>query len=216
MTLPQFKNPDLLRHAFIHRSFLNEHRTEKESNERLEFLGDSILSFVISTWLYRQMPNRPEGELTNLRSKLVNTKSLAQVAVKLYLGEKLLLSKGEEDGGGRTNISLLADTFEATIGALFLDQGLEATQAYIHSTLLADTTNLEENLKDPKSLLQEIIQSGKKPSPLYKVLSETGPDHNKIFVVSVESDGKELAQGTGKSKREAETAAAKEALAKLN
>ena len=161
------------------------------------------------------MPERPEGELTNLRSKLVNTKSLGKIATELGLGQKLLLSKGEEEGGGRTNISLLADTYEATIGAIYLDQGLDAAKDYIHSTLLTKTDNLEENLKDPKSLLQEIVQAKKSPSPIYKVVSETGPDHSKSFEVEVEIENKPVGKGTGKSKREAESAAAAAALAKL-
>lgn len=216
MQLPKFNNQDLLRQAFLHRSFLNEHRDEKQSNERLEFLGDSILSYVTSSWLYETMPEKPEGDLTNLRSKLVNTKSLAAVATRLGLGEKLYLSKGEEDGGGRLNTSLLADTYEATIGALYLDGGLDACKHYIHSTLLASVEDLDKDLKDPKSLLQEVIQARKQPSPVYKVIAEQGPDHNKVFTVAVEINGNSAAQGSGKSKREAETSAASAALAILS
>lgn len=215
MQIPSFKNPSLLRQAFIHRSFLNEHRGEKESNERMEFLGDSILSFVTSSWLYHELPDQPEGILTNLRSNIVNTKSLAATAEKLDLGKLLLLSRGEEEGGGRSNSSLLADTYEAVIGAIYLDQGLENARQFIHDTILEHTSTLSENLKDPKSLLQEIVQAQKLPSPTYKVVSEVGPDHAKIFTVSVEIGGKATSKGIGKSKREAETAAAQTALAKI-
>ena len=215
MHIPPFKDPNLLRHAFIHRSFLNEHRSEKQSNERLEFLGDSILSFVVSRYLFELFPDHPEGILTNLRSNIVNTRSLATVANDLKLGEKLLLSKGEEEGGGRTNTSLLADTYEALIGALFMDQGLAATDDFIHRSLLSQIQILTENLKDPKSLLQEIIQAQGLASPVYKVVSEVGPDHAKLFTVEVEVSNKPTASGTGKSKRLAETAAAQAALAKV-
>lgn len=215
MNIPAFNNPDLLRQAFIHRSYLNEHRDMAFSNERLEFLGDAILSFVVSSWLYAQLPDEPEGILTSIRSNLVNTKSLAKVATTLDLGSRLLLSRGEEDGGGRSNTSLLADTYEAVIGAIFLDQGLDSAQSFISTTLLRGATNLTENLKDPKSHLQEIIQAKKAGSPIYKVVSETGPDHNKTFEVEVEVNGETLSKGEGKSKREAEAAAATAALAKI-
>jgi len=215
MNIPTFNNPDLLRQSFIHRSYLNEHKDISFSNERLEFLGDAILSFVVSNWIYSQLPNEPEGVLTSIRSNLVNTKSLAKVASLLDLGKYMLLSKGEEEGGGRTNTSLLADTYEAVIGAIFLDQGLESTQDFISSTLLSGATNLTQNLKDPKSLLQEVVQAKKIGSPIYRVVSETGPDHNKTFLVEVEVNGETLSSGQGKSKREAEVEAASQALAKI-
>lgn len=215
MNIPQFKNPALLRQAFIHRSFLNEHKNEISSNERLEFLGDAILSYVVSSWLYERQPDKPEGVLTNIRSKLVNTRSLARLSSSLGLGDKLMLSKGEEEGGGRTNPSLLADTYEAVIGAIYLDQGLIQVKNFIFSTLLNNTSDLESDLKDSKSLLQEISQAKGYSSPVYKIVSESGPDHLKEFTVSVEINGTPAGQGSGKNKREAETQAAKSALAKF-
>ncbi len=216
MQIPDFNNPTLQRQAFVHRSFLNEHKDENSSNERLEFLGDSIISFVVSFWLYEKLPDRPEGILTNLRSNLVNTKSLAKIANKLSLGDKLLLSRGEEEGGGRSNTSLLADTYEALVGALFIDQGLEPTKQFILESLLDNVDFLEEDLKDPKSSLQEHVQAKKLGSPIYKVIFESGPDHNKTFTVEVEVNGSSLAKGEGRSKREAEAVAALAALDKLN
>lgn len=217
INLPKFNNQDLFTLAFTHRSYLNESKQEVQSNERLEFLGDSILSFAVSSNLYLMYPEYNEGKLTNLRSLLVNTKSLAIVAAKLEFGTHLRLSKGEEESKGRENQSLLADSYEAFIGALFLDQGIEAAKKFIEETLLTAVHDLVQKkaFKDPKSLLQEHIQSKKQNSPLYKVMHEEGPPHAKTFTVGVYALDKLLGQGQGKSKQEAEVNAATEALTAL-
>lgn len=214
MTLPEFNNKNLLRQAFIHRSYLNEAKDKELSNERLEFLGDSVLSFVVSKYLYDTYPNFEEGILTNLRAQLVNTRSLAETSEELGLGELLILSKGEEESKGRQNQTILANTFEAFIGALFLDQGIETVSDFIKTTLFhkAEEFVTSKSFKDPKSLLQEKIQSQKKVSPLYKVIKEEGPPHKKTFTVGVYSGGTLLAMGLGRSKHTAEEEAAKEAL----
>lgn len=212
--LPDFKNNKLFEQAFVHRSFLNETKENLESNERLEFLGDSILSFVVSQYLYRSYQNYNEGTLTNLRSLLVNTRTLASVAKELAFGNLLKLSRGEEESKGRENESLLANCFEAFIGALFLDQGIEAVDSFIREVLLSKTETFVEMkvFKDPKSLLQEHIQAMKLNSPVYKVLAEEGPAHAKIFTVGVFVGDIQLGKGEGKSKQQAEETAAKEGL----
>lgn len=217
MNLPTFHNQELFTQAFTHRSYLNEAKQEVQSNERLEFLGDSILSFVVSGYLYETFPQFNEGKLTNLRALLVNTKSLADIAKTLNLGQHLRLSKGEEESKGRQNQSLLADSYEAFLGALYLDQGIDVVRQFIHDSLLPKVTELikKDAFKDPKSMLQEYIQSKKQNSPLYKVLQEEGPPHAKTFTVGVYGGEKLLGQGQGKSKQEAEVSAAMEALEKL-
>jgi len=208
-----FTNQSLLALALTHKSWVNEHSGIRESNERLEFLGDAILEFVVSKEIYSQFPDKEEGYLTVLRANLVNTVSLAKLAQKLTLGERLLLSKGEEDTGGRTNTSLLANTVEAIIGALFLDGGLDKSEAFIQEHLL---TTIDETLslplKDAKSRLQEIVQAQGLPAPKYEVMGEEGPDHNKIFTIQVLVDGKPIAEGTGKNKSEAAQQAAERGL----
>ena len=216
MQLPNFKNKKLLEQAFIHRSYLNESKQKVSSNERLEFLGDSILSFIVSDYLYRKYPEFNEGLLTNLRSLLVNTKSLGAIGKELGFGNLLRLSKGEEESEGRENQSLLADCFEAFIGALFLDQGISQVTNFLSDVLLnqSDIHVKKNSLKDPKSMLQEKVQSEKLGTPIYKVLLEEGPAHAKIFTVGVFVNGKLTGKGTGKSKQEAEENAAKVTLDK--
>ena len=212
--LPQFKNKKLFDQAFTHRSFLNETKEKLSSNERLEFLGDSIISFVISYYLFGKFPNYNEGILTNMRSLLVNTKSLAEIAKDLNFGNYLKLSKGEEDSRGRENQSLLADCFEAFVGALFLDQGIDKTENFLIEVFTPMTDEISKNrsFKDPKSLLQEHVQGKRQNSPLYKVLKEIGPAHSKTFVVAVFVGSSILGKGEGKSKQEAEENAAQKAL----
>lgn len=214
--LPPFNNPILLDRAFTHRSYLNESKSKAPSNERLEFLGDSILSFVVSDYFYNTYEDFDEGVMTNLRSLLVNTKSLAEVAKELGFGERLKLSKGEEESQGRENQSLLADSYEAFIGALFLDQGIEAARAFITETLLPKAKEIvaRKDFKDPKSLFQEYVQARLHAAPVYKVLEEEGPSHAKIFTVGVYVKDTLYGQGKGKSKQEAEEQAAKVALEK--
>lgn len=216
ITLPSFTDQKLLEQAFTHRSFLNEAKEKISSNERLEFLGDSILSFVVSQYLFRRYSEFDEGVLTNIRSLLVNTKSLAEIARTLEFGNLLRLSKGEIESQGRDNPSLLADSYEAFLGALFIDQGLEAVSTFITDTLLVQVTDLVETktFKDPKSLLQEYVQAKQHASPVYKVMQEEGPAHAKIFTVGVYINDECMGEGKGKSKQQAEEQAAKEALEK--
>lgn len=217
MQLPKFKNQKLFEQAFTHRSYLNEAKEVVASNERLEFLGDSILSFTVSQQLFKEYPQFEEGTLTNMRSLLVNTKNLAENAKALSFGTMLKLSKGEEESKGRQNQSLLADSFEAFIGALFLDQGYEAVENFIQNTVLIKAKELAEKrtLKDPKSLLQEHVQSNKQKSPVYTVIKEEGPAHAKTFTIGVYVGENQLGAGIGKSKQEAEERAAMAALEKL-
>lgn len=216
--LPKFNNQKLLDHAFTHRSYLNEAKEQLESNERLEFLGDSILSFIISNYLFRTYPEFDEGILTNLRSLVVNTKSLAKTARALDFGKYLYLSRGEEESMGRENESILANTFEAFIGALYMDQGIEAVEKFLHNVLIPSIQEYVEKrvFKDPKSLLQEYVQARKQNSPVYKVLHEEGPAHAKQFTIGVFIGNEKAGEGSGKSKQQAEEKAAEQALEKLN
>ena len=211
-----FNNKELLETALTHKSCLNENPKLKESNERLEFLGDAVLEFVITETLYKSFPDKQEGYLTSLRANLVNTQNLAEVAKKLNIGNLIHLSKGEEDGGGRENPSLLADTVEAIIGALYLDQGLTKVEAFIKENLVDEIPDkVLKPLKDPKSRFQEYIQAKGFPAPKYKVLRETGPDHDRDFVVQVKVQDRVWGEGCGKSKSQAEQEAARKALSFL-
>lgn len=215
--IPNFTNQELYKQAFVHRSYLNETKEHIESNERLEFLGDSILSFIVSDHLYRTYPQFDEGILTNLRSLVVNTKSLAKKAKELGFGQHLLLSRGEEDSGGRENESILANTFESVIGALYIDQGIDAVKPFLYDVLIPDIAEYvsKKVFKDPKSLLQEYVQSKKQNSPVYKVLHEEGPAHAKQFTIGVYVNNKLIGEGQGKSKQEGEEHAAEQALEKI-
>ena len=215
--IPEFKNKELLKQSFIHRSYLNE-SSEKNSNERLEFLGDSIISFVISKNLFLIHSDFDEGKLTNLRSLLVNTKSLANLAIELDLGERLMLSKGEEESGGRSNQSLLADAFEALVGALFLDQGIDVVEKFLKEILLPKADDFIKNnlLKDPKSMLQENIQANRLGILSYEVITEEGPAHSKTFTVGAYVNKELIGTGMGKSKQIAQENAAIEALEKIS
>lgn len=207
----------LYKTAFTHRSYLNESKEIIQSNERLEFLGDSVLSFIVSTKLFKARPEDAEGDLTNLRAFIVKTDSLAKIAKKLDLGKFLRLSRGEEAGGGRENIQILANTYEAVLGAVFLDLGIEAATKFVGSTLLPlFAEEIEKGApRDPKSTLQEIIQSKFQTSPKYKILATTGPDHAKIFTVGVFLKGELVGRGSGSNKQQAEEESAKEALLRL-
>lgn len=213
--LPPFKNTLLEITALTHRSALNEELSQaKESNERLEYLGDAVLELATTRFLYDRFPEKPEGELTSFRSALVKTTTLAIVAKELGLGEKLIMSKGEESGGGRSNEGLLANTFEAFVGALYLDQGFEAVEKFLNEVLFPRFDHIYANklYRDSKSLLQELVQAKNLPTPIYQVTSESGPDHDKVFTVVVKVDDKEVASGEGKSKQLAQQAAAQKAL----
>lgn len=211
--IPHFRNKKLLALAFTHRSYLNEAKQKTGSYERLEFLGDSILSLLTSEFLYEKFPKLSEGELTALRSLLVKTESLASVARELHLGEHLRLSRGEEETYGRENPSLLADVFEALVGALYLDSGLSSVKKFLTATLLVKIGDTAPTaLKDSKSLLQELVQAKKLATPAYRILKAQGPEHRKTFTVGAYVEGKLLGTGDGHSKQEAEQRAATVAL----
>ncbi len=207
-------NEHLVRNAFVHRSYLNESADFTESNERLEYLGDAVLELVTSAYLYDKYPDFQEGMLTNVRAALVRTESLADVAKSLGFATLLLMSKGEESTGGRLNPSILADTFEAFLGALYLDQGYEVCKNLLLTHLLShtDTVLSSQTYKDNKSLLQEIAQSRYKATPNYNLVSETGPDHDKQFIMQVMIGDTAYSQGSGKSKQAAQEDAAKHTL----
>ena len=212
------KNKNLLLKAITHRSWLNENDQEAtESNERLEFLGDAVLELIVSEYLFDKFPDHMEGHLTALRASLVKTETLAKVAKSLNLGKLILLSHGEEVSGGRENQSLLADTFEAVLGAIYLESGKKRVDSFIRKNLLPELKSIiEKNLeKDSKSHLQEIVQAKGLETPIYKVLKEEGPDHNKVFTVSVVIKRKSIATGIGKNKQQAQQNAAKKALEKF-
>jgi len=212
----EFINTNLLFNAFVHRSYLNEHKDKKlSSNEKLEFLGDSVLSLATSIYLFKHFPDLDEGMYTDIKSSVVRTESLAEAAIKLHFGSIIFLSKGEELNGGRDNKNILADSFESFIAALFLDQGFEKAYSFILSWLFTDKLDyvVENKLYlSPKSRLQELIQATYKALPLYSVTTETGPEHKKEFIISVSYDGKQLGVGKGSSKKIAEEQAAKNAL----
>ena len=208
-----FHDPSLLGLALTHRSFLHERPGEAaESNERLEFLGDAFLGLVAGEELFRRFPELPEGRLTEMRSHLVRTGTLARIAVELEVGPALLLGHGEELSGGRRRERNLARALEAILGALFVDQGyVDARQVtlMLFEELLAPLA--DASVRDDKSLLQEMVQSQGKPAPAYHTIGQVGPDHTKVFTVEVRVDGEALARGSGASKRKAEQAAAREA-----
>jgi ribonuclease-3 len=212
-----FDDASILQTAFTHRSYLNEHRRAKlEHNERMEFLGDAVLELVVTDYLYRNYPN-PEGDLTAWRSALVKTESLAELAEKLELGQFLLMSRGEAKTGGRSRQALLANLLESTIGAIYLDKGYDLAKEFIETKLV---TNLEEIIEtgayiDAKSHFQELAQETHGTTPNYKVLSETGPDHDKIFLMGVYLGTKKFGEGHGSSKQSAQQAAALTGLEKL-
>lgn len=206
-----FKDINLLAKAFTHRSYLNEHRNSGlEHNERLEFLGDAVLELVVTDFLYTTYPKKPEGEMTALRSALVNAQTLSEVALEMGLNEYLLLSKGEAKDTGRARQYILANTIEALIGSIYLDQGYEAAQKFIHThvhSLLDDVID-QKKFIDSKSKFQELAQEHVGATPRYELLKEFGPDHDKVFTVGVFLGDTHIATGEGKSKQEAETQAA--------
>lgn len=210
-----FKNLDVLIEALTHRSYLNENRTTSGNhNERLEFLGDAVLELAVTHFLFTKFPNKPEGELTAYRAALVNTYSLAETAEALGVNDMLLLSKGEKKDTGRARQIILANAFEAILGAIYLDQGYEAAEAFVSKNLnpKIDLVLKNRTWQDAKSQFQEVAQDKKSVTPTYRTLSETGPDHDKQFTVGVFLADKEIARGDGKSKQEAEQAAAQAAL----
>ena len=215
----KFKNPKLLENVFVHRSYLNENKDHYlPSNEKLEFLGDSVLSLITSIYLYKNYPQLEEGEYTDIKAKIVRTGSLAKAADKLNLGSYLFLSKGEEQGKGRTNVNLLADCFEALIAAIFIDHGFNKAYDFVLKYLFG--TELDYIIKNKlylsaKSKLQEYSQAKYKFLPVYKILEEKGPEHDKFFRIATYINNKNLGEGIGKSKKQAEENAAKNALKNL-
>jgi ribonuclease III len=210
----QFNNIDLLITAFTHRSYLNEHRkTVKEHNERLEFLGDAVLELVVTEYLYSTY-DEPEGILTNWRSSLVRTESIGAAAHKFEFEPLLRLSRGEKRGTDRARAQILANSFEAVIGALYLDQGYEAVKTFIAESILSTFEQIlsSGSWMDPKSHLQELAQSQETATPVYKVMQEDGPDHDKTFVVGVYVNDNLRGQGSGPSKQAAQQKAAEAAL----
>jgi ribonuclease-3 len=212
-----FRDENLLRLALTHPSVAHEANTALTHNQRLEFLGDSVLGLVLTRELFEKFPTADEGALTKSRAKLVNAGSLAARARELGLGAHLILSRGEENTGGRERASALADAFEALLGAIFLDGGLEAARAFVWREFAPDFTALAEgtDFQNPKGELQELLQARSPRAPEYEFISARGPDHDREFECAVRHDGVELARGTGKSKKAAESAAALEALKKL-
>lgn len=208
----RFKNKNLLEQALSHSSYANEKKRHGGSNERLEFLGDSVLSIVVSDYLYKNI-NVPEGDLTKMRASLVCEKSLFVFAKEIHLGEFILLGKGEENTGGRERPSILSDAFEAVIAAIYLDGGIEPAAKHILRFMPEDIKRTKKPvLSDFKTLLQEVVQKNPEEKVEYVLIGEEGPDHNKRFVVEVCLNSQVIGKGKGRSKKEAEQLAAKEAL----
>ena len=208
-----FQNISLLQNALAHSSYANERwHNSLLSNERLEFLGDSILGMLVAEYLYRSFPDRPEGELTRMRADMVCEKTLAKVANEIHLGEHLLLGHGEEQGGGRTRDSILADAVESVIAASFLDGGMEAAERFIRRFILVQVPVTKLHNADYKTQLQEVVQKNPEEKVEYVLVSEYGPDHDKAFEVEVCLNSNVIGKGMGHSKKAAEQQAAKEAL----
>lgn len=210
-----FSDKGLIQEAFTHRSFLNENKDLKVShNERMEFLGDAVLELVVTDFLYKKYPEKDEGELTSIRASLVNTISISEGAKLWGMNEFLLLSKGESKDEGKARDYILADVFEAVIGAIYMDQGYDAARGFIDKSLFhkTDTIVSEQLWKDAKSHFQEQAQEVEGVTPIYQVLREEGPDHEKFFTVGVFLNEEQIAEGDGRSKQDAEQEAAKKAL----
>ncbi|MCI0554694.1 MAG: ribonuclease III [Anaerolineae bacterium] len=211
----RFSNLALLTRALTHRSYVNENPNAIEDNERLEFLGDAVLDFIVGAWVYHRFPEMPEGDLTKMRSAIVRNDQLADFARHLNLGPALRLGRGEFASGGRQRDGLLGSVFEALIGALYLDLGLGAVEAFVHPLLEQVREAILTKVHDPKSQLQEWAQAQKLGAPRYKTIATAGPDHAKEFDVQVEIGGQVVGQGHGKNKHAAEHIAAKNALKNL-
>lgn len=210
-----FRSASLIEQAFTHRSYLNENREKgREHNERLEFLGDAVLELVVTEFLFTKFPEKPEGELTAYRAALVNTVSIASAAVHLGMNDFLLLSRGESRDTGRARQIILANAFEALIGALYLDSGYQTAKDFISKQLFHKTDDVvaKRLWQDAKSRLQETAQEKMKVTPIYQLLDQSGPDHDRVFVVGAFLGAEKVAIGEGRSKQEAEQAAAEKAL----
>jgi len=213
----KFKDKSLLYRALTHRSYVNEVGKSLKYNERLEYLGDSVLALVVNEYLFKRYSSYFEGELAKIKSAVVSEDTLAKVADDLKLGSFIFMGKGEEQNGGRERPSILANTLEALMGAIYLDLGLKASKRFVLSLLKSDIERINDltYLRDPKTTLQEHVQKKYKERPEYKVIKESGPDHNKFFTVKLIIHGNDISTGIGSSKRKAEMDAAKEALEKI-
>ena len=214
LNLP-FKNLSLLTRALTHRSYVNENPNSLEDNERLEFLGDAVLDFIVGAWVYNRFPEMPEGDLTKMRSAIVRNDQLAIFARSINLGGALRLGRGELSSGGSKRDGLLGSTFEALIGALYIDAGLVAVEAFVHPMLEESQDDILDEIHDPKSVLQEWAQAERLGAPQYVTLSAMGPDHAKVFEVEVRIQGKAYGRGHGSSKHVAARIAAQSALESL-
>lgn len=210
-----FSNLSLLTRALTHRSYVNENPKSLEDNERLEFLGDAVLDFIVGAWVYNRFPEMPEGDLTKMRSAIVRNDQLARFSRRIHLGGALLLGRGEFASGGSQRDVLLGSAFEALIGALYLDSGLGAVEAFVHPLLEESQDFIIEQIHDPKSVLQEWAQAEKMGAPQYVTISSTGPDHAKVFEVEVRIQGATYGRGHGSSKHVAAHIAAQTALEAL-
>lgn len=209
----EFKNIKLLENALTHSSYANEVRNGQTSNERLEFLGDSVLSIIVSDYIFKEFKKIPEGELTKIRASLVCEKSLCTFSRELQIGNYLKLGKGEENNGGRERVSILADAFEALLAAIYLDGGIEPAKNLVMRFIVPELNHTaEDGFKDYKTVLQEIIQQNPEENVSYILTNESGPDHDKVFEVEVHLNSNVIGKGVGKSKKQAEQMAAKQAL----
>lgn len=212
----RFRDITLLQNALTHSSYANEYwHNSLKSNERLEFLGDSVLGMTVATYLYNHFPDRPEGDLTRMRADMVCEQALAAIAMRVNLGEHLLLGHGEEQSGGRTRPSILADAVESIIAACYLDGGIEAATALIQRLVLCNVPEKKLQNADYKTALQELVQQKKNQVLSYTLVGESGPDHNKQFTVAVSLNGTIVGEGTGSSKKRAEQEAAHTAIQAL-
>jgi ribonuclease III len=214
----RFRELEFLNQAFTHRSFANELGETGENNERLEFLGDSVLGLVVSEYLYTNLPDQPEGELARIKSFVVSEASLSEISRGLRVDNFILIGKGEEYSGGRSKKAILADCLEAIIGAYYLDSGFEPAERFIHSMLIPEINKVlnNEHAKDYKTLLQEHVQKRMKTYPKYRVVQKTGPDHDKTFWIEVHIGDRSFGAGKGKNKKEAEQEAARLAFEAMN
>lgn len=213
-----FKNKNLLKCALTHRSYLNEHpECSWENNERLEFLGDAVLEFLVSDYLFTIF-KKTEGEMTNLRAAIVRSETLSEIAEKIGIEKFLFLSKGERNDNGRSRKYILANAFEAIVGAIFIDQGLEKVKDFVKNKVLSRMSEIikDKEIKDPKSRFQELVQEKFGVTPIYKIIKEWGPEHEKEFLMGVYLEEKKITEGRGFSKQEAEEEAARKAFQKLN
>lgn len=211
----RFQNQGLLENALTHSSYANERRDGRSSNERLEFLGDSILGFVTADFLYGLYPDKPEGDLTRIRADLVCERNLARCAAKIRLGEFLLLGHGEDHGGGRKRDSIVSDAMESVLAAAYLDGGFEAASGIIHRLILCELPTGRPGNFDYKTMFQELVQREKDQLIHYELIGQTGPDHDKVFQVQVLLNGHVVGRGQGRSKKKAEQASAHEAIKAL-